>query len=80
MIGDRFVQGEYLPLGVMVAESLKKVGFVWKGIRIWWNQATQRPLKPYAVKTCFVPNITHQNILIMRKEIKKPQKNSKWNS
>lgn len=70
MIGDRYNQGEYLPLGMMVAESLREVGFAWKGVRIWWNKATQRPLKPYAVKTCFVPNITHQNILILRKEIK----------
>jgi len=71
MIGDRYNQGEYMPLGVKVAESLQEVGFIWKGIRIWWNKATQRPLRPYAIKTCFVPNITHQNILIMRKEKRK---------
>lgn len=69
MIGDRFYQGEYLPLSMLVAGVLQEVGFKWKGIRIWWNKATQRPLKPYAIKSCFVPNITHQNILIMRKEI-----------
>lgn len=68
LIGDRYYQGEYFPLGVRVAETLKGVGFKWKGIRIWWNKATQRPLKPYAIKSCFIPNITHQNILIMRKE------------
>jgi DNA modification methylase len=68
LIGDRFYRGEYLPLGTMVAETLRQVGFKWKGIRIWWNKATQRPLKPYAIKTCFIPNITHQNILILRKE------------
>jgi Predicted DNA modification methylase len=70
MIGDRYAQGEYLPLGVRVAETLREVGFSWKGMRIWWNKATQRPLKPYAIKSCFVPNITHQNIIIMRKENK----------
>jgi DNA modification methylase len=68
MIGDRFYHGEYLPLGTLVAQTLREVGFKWKGIRIWWNKATQRPLKPYAIKTCFIPNITHQNILILRKE------------
>jgi DNA modification methylase len=68
MVGDRYQDGEYIPLGVMVAERLRQVGFTWKGMRIWWNKATQRPLKPYAIKSCFVPNITHQNILIMRKE------------
>jgi DNA modification methylase len=68
LIGDRYHQGEYLPLGFQVAEVLREVGFKLKGVRIWWNKATQRPLKPYALKSCFVPNITHQNILIMRKE------------
>jgi DNA modification methylase len=68
MIGDRFHQGEYLPLGVLVAQTLREVGFKWKGIRIWWNKATQRPLRPYAIKNCFIPNITHQNIIILRKE------------
>ena len=67
LIGDRYHQGEYYPLGYQVAEIMRKVGFKWKGIRIWWNKATQRPLKPYAIKQCFIPNITHQNIIIMRK-------------
>lgn len=70
LVGDRYVDGEYYPLGFRVAETLKKTGFKWKGIRIWWNKATQRPLKPYAINTCFIPNITHQNIIIMRKEQK----------
>ncbi|HOJ77966.1 MAG TPA: DNA methyltransferase [Bacillota bacterium] len=68
LIGDRFYQGEYFPLGYKVAEVLQEVGFKWKGIRIWWNKATQRPLRPYAINRCFIPNITHQNIIIMRKE------------
>jgi DNA modification methylase len=74
LIGDRYHQGEYLPLGFQVAEVLREVGFKLKGIRLWWNKATQRPLKPYALKNCFVPNITHQNILIMRKEEPKKAK------
>ncbi len=68
LIGDRYHHGEYLPLGYMVAESLRETGFRWKGTRIWWNKATQRRLKPYAINSCFIPNITHQNILILRKE------------
>lgn len=68
IVGDRFFRGEYLPLATLVAQTLREVGFKWKGIRIWWNKATQRPLKPYAINTCFIPNITHQNIIIMRKE------------
>jgi DNA modification methylase len=68
LIGDRFQKGEYVPLAVQVAEVMRRVGFRWKGLRIWWNQATLRPLRPYAVKQCFIPNIQHQTILILRKE------------
>lgn len=68
IVGDRYLKGEFLPLGFLVAEKLRQVGFKFKGIRLWSNKATQRPLKPYAIYTSFVPNITHQNILILRKE------------
>lgn len=70
LIGDRFHRGEYLPLGTMVARVLQEIGFRWKGVKIWWNKATQRPLKPYAIKNCFIPNITHQNIIVLRKELR----------
>lgn len=68
MVGDRYRRGEYVPLGYLVAEEMRAVGFKLKGIKIWSNKATQRPFKPYAVGSSFVPNITHQNILILRKE------------
>ncbi|TDA70084.1 MAG: hypothetical protein D9V47_03350 [Clostridia bacterium] len=68
MVGDRFRAGEYVPLGYLVAEEMRRVGFRFKGLKIWSNKATQRPLKPYAVLSSFVPNITHQNILILKKE------------
>jgi DNA modification methylase len=67
MIGDRYMRSEFVPLGVMVAETMRRVGFQFKGMRIWWNKATQRPLRPYAVKSVFVPNIVHQNILVLRR-------------
>ena len=67
LIGDRYRDGEYVPLGCLVADTLRDVGFLFKGLRLWWNKATQRPLKPYAIGSTFVPNITHQNILIFRR-------------
>jgi len=67
MVGDRYRHGEYIPLGFMVAVEMRRVGFKLKGIKVWSNRATVRPLKPYAVKSCFVPNITHQHIIILRK-------------
>lgn len=69
LCGDRYKRGAYIPLGVRVADRLVAAGFQLKGIKIWSNKATLRPLKPYAVKTVFVPNITHQNLLILRKEV-----------
>lgn len=68
ILGDRYRDGEYIPLGYLVSQVMQEVGFKFKGLRIWCNKATQRPLKPYAIMTSFVPNITHQNILILRKE------------
>ncbi|MDN5348086.1 MAG: hypothetical protein PWP65_1650 [Clostridia bacterium] len=68
MVGDRYRQGEYLPLGYILANCMREVGFKLKGVKIWSNKATRRRLKPYAVYSVFVPNITHQNILILRKE------------
>lgn len=68
LCGDRYRHSEYLPLGVRVADVLRRAGFRLKGIKIWTNKSTLRPLRPYAVKTAFVPNITHQNVLILRKE------------
>ena len=68
LVGDRYVEGEFLPLGVRVADALRPCGFELKGIKIWWNKSTLRPFRPYAVGSCFVPNITHQNVLILRKK------------
>lgn len=67
MIGDRYRRGEYVPMGVRTADVMRSLGFQLKGIKIWCNKATQRPLKPYALLTSFVPNITHQNIVILMK-------------
>ncbi|HBL68027.1 MAG TPA: hypothetical protein DDZ70_04900, partial [Firmicutes bacterium] len=68
IIGDRYKNGEYIPLGVRVADVMRTAGFLFKGIKIWSNKVTQRPLKPYAVLSSFVPNITHQNIVILKKK------------
>ena len=68
LVGDRYRQGEYIPVGHLVAQEMRRVGFKLKGIKIWCNKATQRPLKPYPVKVCFIPNISHLNLLILRKE------------
>ncbi len=67
LIGDRYMDGEFVPLGYLTAQRMRTVGFELKGVKIWWNAATQRRLKPYGLGSCFVPNITHQNVVILRK-------------
>ncbi len=67
LIGDRYMNGEFVPLGYLTAQRMRTVGFELKGIKIWWNAATQRRLKPYGIGSCFVPNITHQNVVILRR-------------
>jgi DNA modification methylase len=67
LIGDRYMGGEFLPLGYLTAQKMRTVGFELKGMKIWWNAATQRRLKPYGLGNCFVPNITHQNVVILRR-------------
>jgi DNA modification methylase len=68
IIGDRYQKGEYIPLAAMVGRTMQDIGFKLKGIKIWCNKATQRPLKPYGIMSAFVPNINHQNIVILRKQ------------
>ena len=67
LIGDRYMDGEFVPLGHLTAQRMRTVGFELKGVKIWWNAATQRRLKPYGLGSCFVPNITHQNVVILRR-------------
>lgn len=69
LVGDRYFHGEYVPLGMQTAVRLQAAGFKLKGIKIWSNRATVRPLRPYGIYRCFVPNITHQNIIILQKGV-----------
>jgi len=74
LVGDRYIKGEFFPLGIRLADTLRQQGFELKGIKIWWNKATLRRFRPYAIGSCFVPNITHQNVLILRKQEKPAEK------
>ncbi|MFH1422280.1 MAG: DNA methyltransferase [Planctomycetota bacterium] len=67
MVGDRLQNSEYFPLGINLANELRKKGFQLKGIKIWWNKTTLRPLKPYGINRSFVSNITHHNIIILKR-------------
>jgi len=67
-MGDRYMDGELVPLGWTVAQVMRTAGFKLKGVCPWRNKTTQRPLKPYALGHAYVPNIIHQYFIVLRKE------------
>jgi len=68
IMGDRYQDGEYIPLTYMLATKMQECGFKLKGIKVWINQVTQKNLKAFRVGESFVPNIVHENLIILRKE------------
>jgi len=68
IMGDRYQDGEYIPLTYQLATKMKECGFKLKGIKVWINQVAQKNLKAFRVGEVFVPNIVHENLIILRKE------------
>jgi len=66
MIRDSYQNGEYIPASFYVGERLKKIGFVLKGIKLWYQ--TGAPVRPYGYPYSYVPNIVHHSILILKKK------------
>lgn len=66
MIRDSYQQGRYIPASFEIAKRAEKVGFVFKGVKIWYQ--TGAPIRPYGYPYSYVPNIIHHNILIFKKE------------
>ncbi|MGQ9630907.1 MAG: DNA methyltransferase [bacterium] len=65
MIRDSFQNGEYIPASFHVSERFRKVGFRFRGVKIWYQ--TGAPVRPYGYPFAYVPNIVHHTILIFRK-------------
>jgi DNA modification methylase len=65
MIRDSYQDGKYIPASFYVAQRAQKVGFTFKGVKIWYN--TGAPLRPYGYPFSYVPNIIHHNILVFKK-------------
>ena len=63
---DSYQDGKYVPASYEVAKRMESVGFVLKGFKIWY--ATGSRMRPYGYPYVFVPNITHQNIVVLRNE------------
>jgi DNA modification methylase len=67
IVRDAYQDGRYLFTGSDLAARAASAGFVPKGDLIWYQAGTR--LRPYGYPRSFVPNIVHQHILVLRKEV-----------
>lgn len=66
IVRDAYQDGRYLFTGADLAARGAGIGLVPKGDVIWYQAGTR--LRPYGYPNVFVPNITHQHILVLRRE------------
>ena len=66
IVRDAYQRGRYRFVSADLAERAEGAGFVLKGDMVWYQAGTR--LRPYGYPRVFVPNITHQHILVLRRE------------
>ena len=66
IVRDAYQDGRYVFTGADLAARAASVGLVPKGDLIWYQAGTR--LRPYGYPTGFVPNITHQHVLVLRRD------------
>jgi DNA modification methylase len=66
IVRDAYQGGRYLFAGADIAARAASVGLIPKGDLIWYQAGTR--LRPYGYPRSFVPNISHQHILVLRRE------------
>ena len=66
IVRDAYQDGRYLFTAADLASRASSVGFVVKGDLIWYQAGTR--LRPYGYPKVFVPNITHQHVVVLRRE------------
>ena len=71
IVRDAYQAGRYLFTGSDLAARAASVGFVPKGDLIWYQAGSR--LRPYGYPRSFVPNIVHQHVLVLRKEVARRQ-------
>jgi DNA modification methylase len=72
IVRDAYQQGRYIFTGADLADRATRAGFTVKGDVIWYQSGTR--LRPYGYPHAFVPNISHQHVLILRREVRKPMR------
>ncbi|HYN69518.1 MAG TPA: DNA methyltransferase [Candidatus Eisenbacteria bacterium] len=65
IVRDAYQGGRYVFTGADLAGRAATAGFVPKGDLIWYQAGTR--LRPYGYPNGFVPNITHQHLLVLRR-------------
>ena len=68
IIRDSYQQGRYVFATAELASRFERAGFVLKGVKVWYGTGAR--VRPYGYPSSFVPNIVHQNILILQKPTK----------
>jgi DNA modification methylase len=66
IVRDAYQDGHYLFTGSDLADRATRAGFTAKGDVIWYQAGTR--LRPYGYPRSFVPNISHQHVLILRRQ------------
>jgi DNA modification methylase len=66
IVRDAYQDGRYVFTGSDLAARAASVGLIPKGDLIWYQAGTR--LRPYGYPNGFVPNITHQHLLVLRRE------------
>jgi DNA modification methylase len=66
IVRDAYVDGVYRFTGADLAARASAAGLVPKGDLVWYQAGTR--LRPYGYPRAFVPNITHQHIVVLRRE------------
>ncbi|MGA3031363.1 MAG: DNA methyltransferase [Candidatus Limnocylindrales bacterium] len=66
IVRDAYQEGRYIFTGSDLADRAMRAGFTTKGDVIWYQAGTR--LRPYGYPRSFVPNISHQHVLVLRNE------------
>jgi len=67
IVRDAYKEGRYIFTGSDLADRATRAGFTLKGDVIWHQAGTR--LRPYGYPRAFVPNISHQHVLVLRREL-----------
>lgn len=65
IVRNAYQRGEYIFTHADLARRAKAAGFVPKGEKVWYQAGTR--LRPYGYPHSYVPNISHQHIVILQK-------------